>query len=393
MTAIAKEYGLSDRGLGKLCERNSIPVPPRGYWAKKAAGHKVTIAPLIIVDGKEPDTIILLKRAKPAPLNNQENPPLPEAIQEAINREIQTENHIKVPATLHKAHAIVERWIENDKREAELNKRYGMQSLHTPVTKLDRRSRLITSTLFKALEKRGFKIIEEGGHHYNRQIWIALERDRISYQIRERVRQYRRKLTEEERANRLYSDQKWRQEREETGMLEIILKGENSYSDIKIQEEGSTTFEGRLNEIVIKVIETLWASKSSRLDKEEQERLGREADHQRDLRKVSAEKEEKRKFNLEYKAQCWKRAQSIREYIEAVEIAHSRKQIEINSSEFEEWQEWAIKYADELDFIKNGNPLISLTENPENFANSRYGQTGSYSPADHGSHWRKWYSH
>ena len=40
MVKIAKEYGLSDRGFAKLCERNSVPVPPRGYWARKRAGKK-----------------------------------------------------------------------------------------------------------------------------------------------------------------------------------------------------------------------------------------------------------------------------------------------------------------------------------------------------------------
>lgn len=36
---IAKEFGLSDRGLGKFCERLDIPVPPRGYWRAKETGH------------------------------------------------------------------------------------------------------------------------------------------------------------------------------------------------------------------------------------------------------------------------------------------------------------------------------------------------------------------
>jgi hypothetical protein len=38
---LAKQYGISDRGLGKLCARHNIPVPPRGWWAKKAAGKRV----------------------------------------------------------------------------------------------------------------------------------------------------------------------------------------------------------------------------------------------------------------------------------------------------------------------------------------------------------------
>lgn len=35
---LAVEFGLSDVGLSKACKKADIPVPERGYWAKKAAG-------------------------------------------------------------------------------------------------------------------------------------------------------------------------------------------------------------------------------------------------------------------------------------------------------------------------------------------------------------------
>jgi hypothetical protein len=47
---LAKELGISDVGLGKLCARHDIPVPGRGYWAKKAAGKRVTQPKLPVVD-------------------------------------------------------------------------------------------------------------------------------------------------------------------------------------------------------------------------------------------------------------------------------------------------------------------------------------------------------
>jgi hypothetical protein len=46
MIHVAQDVGLSGRGLAKLCERHEIPVPPRGYWAKKAHGHRVPQPPL-----------------------------------------------------------------------------------------------------------------------------------------------------------------------------------------------------------------------------------------------------------------------------------------------------------------------------------------------------------
>lgn len=38
---LARKYCMSDVGLAKICQRMKIPLPPRGYWAKRAHGHKV----------------------------------------------------------------------------------------------------------------------------------------------------------------------------------------------------------------------------------------------------------------------------------------------------------------------------------------------------------------
>lgn len=43
MRTLAAKYGLSDNGLRDVCHALAIPVPPRGHWAKKAAGHTVLV--------------------------------------------------------------------------------------------------------------------------------------------------------------------------------------------------------------------------------------------------------------------------------------------------------------------------------------------------------------
>jgi hypothetical protein len=43
---LAGVWGISDVSIGKLCVRECIPAPPPGYWAKKAAGGRVTTIPL-----------------------------------------------------------------------------------------------------------------------------------------------------------------------------------------------------------------------------------------------------------------------------------------------------------------------------------------------------------
>jgi hypothetical protein len=41
IVTIAEDWGLSGRGLAKACARLRVPVPPRGYWAKREAGKRV----------------------------------------------------------------------------------------------------------------------------------------------------------------------------------------------------------------------------------------------------------------------------------------------------------------------------------------------------------------
>lgn len=43
---LAGLWGISDVAIGKLCFKECIPAPPPGYWAKKAAGAKVSVVPL-----------------------------------------------------------------------------------------------------------------------------------------------------------------------------------------------------------------------------------------------------------------------------------------------------------------------------------------------------------
>src|SRR4030042_5580489 len=53
MQHLAKEYGVSDRAIAKLCALKQVPVPPRGYWAKKNSGQKVVQPPLSAFVAKE----------------------------------------------------------------------------------------------------------------------------------------------------------------------------------------------------------------------------------------------------------------------------------------------------------------------------------------------------
>jgi hypothetical protein len=42
MTKVSRRHGISDVALAKICRRMDIPVPERGYWARVAAGQKLS---------------------------------------------------------------------------------------------------------------------------------------------------------------------------------------------------------------------------------------------------------------------------------------------------------------------------------------------------------------
>lgn len=46
LTLLAPRFGMSDVALAKICKRNGIPVPQRGYWEKLKAGKTSRRFPL-----------------------------------------------------------------------------------------------------------------------------------------------------------------------------------------------------------------------------------------------------------------------------------------------------------------------------------------------------------
>lgn len=51
VSVVARRYGVSDVAIHKTCKRLSVPVPPRGYWARLRAGQRVERPPLPATKG------------------------------------------------------------------------------------------------------------------------------------------------------------------------------------------------------------------------------------------------------------------------------------------------------------------------------------------------------
>ena len=61
-TKLAREFGLSDVALGKICKKYSIPKPPLGYLAKFAHGKTVAQPPLPKISDNRLEVIEIRKR-------------------------------------------------------------------------------------------------------------------------------------------------------------------------------------------------------------------------------------------------------------------------------------------------------------------------------------------
>jgi hypothetical protein len=59
---LARDFGLSDVAVGKICKKHSIPKPPLGYWAKLAHGKAVARPSLPSIDDQRLERIEIRKR-------------------------------------------------------------------------------------------------------------------------------------------------------------------------------------------------------------------------------------------------------------------------------------------------------------------------------------------
>lgn len=106
MSRLANDYGITGNGLAKICDRLNVPYPPRGYWAKKAAGKNVI-------------TYRLPKATESTPLNvtisptspTVREPELPIEVKEAVETARSSALEIKLPEKLTRPHEVIARWL------------------------------------------------------------------------------------------------------------------------------------------------------------------------------------------------------------------------------------------------------------------------------------------
>jgi hypothetical protein len=155
MVKVAKKYGLSDRGLAKICARLDIPVPARGYWARKEAGQEVS-----------PDSLPPVKEGQKNylyyhPITLQPADPKKQEQEECEKR---PENRISVPDAsreLHSLAASVSTALEKAKADESgilASEEEWCTAIRVSKGTRDRAIRILNA-LFGAFDARGYKTI------------------------------------------------------------------------------------------------------------------------------------------------------------------------------------------------------------------------------------------
>lgn len=93
VSSLAKEIGISDVGLAKICKRYNISRPSLGYWAKKQVGIKVQQKPL----PKEDDSGVIEIRGHPSDNENTNQKKTSFKISKSLKRQLRS---IVVPEIL-----------------------------------------------------------------------------------------------------------------------------------------------------------------------------------------------------------------------------------------------------------------------------------------------------
>ncbi|MBU8922850.1 MAG: hypothetical protein KOO63_13620 [Bacteroidales bacterium] len=156
MRNLAKEYGISDSGLAKICKKLEIPRPGRGYWARKAAGQDVEKEPLPTPGPRTPTQHRVSRWQDPF-----DHLAMGDEALSLLEREDDASMAISVPNELHNPH----KWIRksagflkrNSQSQAKLRNERACVDIIASRSALDRALRIV-DTLFKALEERGLKV-------------------------------------------------------------------------------------------------------------------------------------------------------------------------------------------------------------------------------------------
>jgi hypothetical protein len=344
---IAKEFGMSDVGLAKICRKHGIPIPPLGYWRKTETGHKVVRPPLSpATNGLETLDISVRERLPPELAALAAEPPLEIAIPSELSHDLVT-----------RTEKLLASGKENEKKLV-VPKDGTLAHLLVSREQMARALRIMNA-LFLALEERGHSI--SWPKEKEAALTLGIDGETVRFCVLEIIESLQHVMTPAEQKHP-WRAPKW--DYKLTGKLRFRMDNlpysagvRGTWSDGKCQR-----LEKCIGDFIVGLRIAAAALKKNRQEIEERERRWEEErKQQEEQRRRAAEHKRKAEFVTEL-MRNWEEAQKVRTFAKA--LAESSSKLELSDEQKSDIQQvvhWTTEYAKLID------PLIDLTDSIAEF--------------------------
>ena len=381
MMNLAEEFGISGRGLAKLCEKLRVPVPPRGYWRKFSLGQSIKKTSLPTVEftryekWKNQTSLDDLERRRKAVKKHSEifnNPDIEikdKEIQEIVSKTLQAEQTRKTMMIVSEqdiTSPMVKKFLlsQTENKNTRPSNKYSDNLAIDVTDSCALRAGLLMESLLQGFKERrwDFSIEKEEASPHVR-MFVNLFGQRIYFAIIEPFTNKRFPLTEKER--KTYEKDhhygrmpKYRYIPTATGRLHLsINNGKTVYQSW--EDRGKQLIEASIQEIMLGFIYVaIQSSNEAILALEREQRLkleqARKLEEER-LKRLDAKRYEK----LIADSEAYSQMKKIQNYVEYVKN-QAQDQAADPDSEISKWVEWAQSKINDLNPLKNGFPKFTI---------------------------------
>ena len=354
ITRLAKEYGLSDVGFAKICKKHDIPRPPRGYWARKAAGQRLQKVPL---PNRSSEKIIEISPNPTSQLTSRADSKFLQQVEYGQNFP-----PIVVAKSLRNPHPFVSQSAEilelcqpndvgilepTDKRCLDI--RVSRESL--------RRALRILDALIKGLQERGFEV-DQGDDS----VKVQIHGECLGFGISEEVITCK---TQPEDTNLegyyQFGHSRFDRVRVPSGKLCLTIHDRSYFWSDNFRKNWRDTkrrqLEDSLDAFVIGLIKRAAQKREYRLQEEEKDRQRRETARQKEEQQrhraeleCKIQQEKARVAKLVTDAENFHKSKQIRDYVAAVGNERLKgNPVYVSDEDHDAWVKWACDQADRLD--------------------------------------------
>lgn len=381
MMNLAEEFGISGRGLAKLCERLKVPVPPRGYWRKVSLGQSIKKTSLPNVEftrydqWKNKTSLDDLERRRKAVKEHSEifnNPDIEikdKNIHEIASKTLHTEQTRKTMMIVSEqdiSSPMVKKFLlsQTENKNTRPSNKYSGNLAIDVTDSCTLRAGLLMESLLQGFKERRWNFsIEKVEASPHVRMFVNLFGQRIYFAIIEPFTNKRFPLTEKER--KAYEEDhhygrvpKYRYIPTATGRLLLSINdGKRVYQSW--EDRGKQLIEASIQEIMLGFIYVaIQSSNEAILALEREQRLkleqARKLEEER-LKRLDAKRYEK----LIAGSEAYSQMEKIQNYVEYVKN-QAQNQAADPDSEISKWVEWAQSKINDLNPLKNGFPKFTF---------------------------------